>query len=578
MNFYLYAFFGALIMTIFGYDLAFAQTSLDNTTEVEDIARNIVATSNRLPGIITAFAYALGLLFGVTGILKLRDHVENPTQTKLQIPVIRLLIGGAMFALPIVYEAMSTAINGTGDPGIFEPDNTIANTLSGIFGSIGKLGITLDVNNILANILDAIEDVPGLITAFAYLGGLCLGVIGLLRLREHVENPEQTPLREGFIRLLIGGALFSLPTVYEAADAAIRGGGLGLMGNITSILSGVNFIYSSETANVECLSIPLVSGLFGNNTMGGVMCGIITATAALPAFLSAIAYLFGLIFGFWGILKIKDHVLNAQQTPVWEGITRLLTAGAFFALPIVVEAVRMTIAPGNLVALASAKTNTGFNTGGDGGGGGFFDGIIDALGFGGACVPPGVENDTSFGLDGVLYCFMSDIMGPMHVLLNFFGFVAGMILIMIGISRIMKSTQEGAKGPLGFGTLMTFAVGGMLLSFNALIRGVSGSLFGSPITYTYAEIKYSEATGDAGFLDNAHVVISSVVQFMILVGLISFVRGLFIVRGVAEGNQQASMMAGVTHIIGGALAVNLGPVIEAVQGTLGITAIGIDFK
>jgi len=73
-------------------------------------------------------------------------------------------------------------------------------------------------------------------------------------------------------------------------------------------------------------------------------------------------------------------------------------------------------------------------------------------------------------------------------------------------------------------------------------------------------------------------VITSVLKFVILIGLISFVRGLFIIRSVAEGNQQASMMAGVTHIVAGSVAVNLGPLINAVQTTLGITAYGITFS
>ena len=62
-----------------------------------------------------------------------------------------------------------------------------------------------------------------------------------------------------------------------------------------------------------------------------------------------------------------------------------------------------------------------------------------------------------------------------------------------------------------------------------------------------------------------------------ILGWISFIRGWFILRDVAEGNQQASMMAAMTHIFGGALAVNLGPVLNAVQETFGLTAVGIEF-
>ena len=37
------------------------------------------------------------------------------------------------------------------------------------------------------------------------------------------------------------------------------------------------------------------------------------------------------------------------------------------------------------------------------------------------------------------------------------------------------------------------------------------------------------------------------------------------------------MMSAITHLVGGALAVNLGPLLNAVQTTLGITDYGITF-
>jgi hypothetical protein len=176
---------------------------------------------------------------------------------------------------------------------------------------------------------------------------------------------------------------------------------------------------------------------------------------------------------------------------------------------------------------------------------------------------------------------MGDIMGPLHVVLNFFAFVSGMILLMIGISRLIKSAQDGARGPGGIGTAMTFVMGAALISYNELVRAFSTTFVGSPMTATFAEMQYSPcAGGGLGCAEavSAHMTISAILQFVIIVGLISFVRGIFIIRGVAEGNQQASVMAGITHIVGGALAVNLGPLINAVQTTLGLGSYGIAFS
>ena len=52
----------------------------------------------------------IGILLGVLGILKIKDHVENPANAPLAHGAIRLAAGGGLLALPIVYEAMQTTV------------------------------------------------------------------------------------------------------------------------------------------------------------------------------------------------------------------------------------------------------------------------------------------------------------------------------------------------------------------------------------------------------------------------------------------------------------------------------------
>ncbi len=73
-----------------------------------------------------------------------------------------------------------------------------------------------DFGEIARNITESIADIPGLLTALSYLFGILLGVLGILKIKDHVENPTQTPLKDGAIRLAAGGALFALPIIYEA--------------------------------------------------------------------------------------------------------------------------------------------------------------------------------------------------------------------------------------------------------------------------------------------------------------------------------------------------------------------------
>lgn len=87
---------------------AFAQNDFSS------IAQNITASIQNIPGLITGLSYLAGTMFGVLGILKIKDHVENPTQTQLKDGAIRLAAGGGLFALPIIYEAMTNTVGQTG--------------------------------------------------------------------------------------------------------------------------------------------------------------------------------------------------------------------------------------------------------------------------------------------------------------------------------------------------------------------------------------------------------------------------------------------------------------------------------
>ncbi len=73
-----------------------------------------------------------------------------------------------------------------------------------------------DFGSIARNITHSIEELPGLLTGVAYLMGITLGVLGIMKIKDHVETPANTPLKDGAIRIGTGGALFALPLVYES--------------------------------------------------------------------------------------------------------------------------------------------------------------------------------------------------------------------------------------------------------------------------------------------------------------------------------------------------------------------------
>jgi len=83
-------------------------------------------------------------------------------------------------------------------------------------------------NTIATTITTQIGTIPGFVTALAYIFGTILAVLGLLKIKDHVENPSNTPLKDGAIRLAIGGALFVVPIITEAMQNLVGQGGAGV--------------------------------------------------------------------------------------------------------------------------------------------------------------------------------------------------------------------------------------------------------------------------------------------------------------------------------------------------------------
>ncbi len=563
-NVFAFSFF-MLVVTILTRD-AFAFT-VGLGVDVNDVTENIVESSASLPALMAGLSYLSGLLIAATGLIKVIEHVSAPTQTPIRTPVIRLLIGGALFALPIVTEAARNTI-GIGTGGMnFSTGAGIVTSLNGLLAtasSIVSLGTNL--TSMMEHTIDSADNIPALIAALAYLLAILFIISALFKIRDHVEDPTRVPLKDSVIRLLTGGALLALPTVYQAMFNTMVDGGTGFGGAVYSFLLGAQFLVSTDVGigpsaivNAQCATaIPLSGfGLFGNS-ISSVICNSILGTIAIPIFLTSVAYVLGLVFGLWGIIKIRDHVSDPSRTQLNEGVTRLLAGGAFFAMPYLTVVLTSTFLPANIGVASIAGTTSGFA--GD-------------LTLG----PFGIGCNINNSLDMAMACFMADVMGPMHNAVNFFCFSAGFIFIMIGISRIIKSSQEGARGPGGLGTVSTFIIGGILLSATVILRAFSATFFGSTQSSTNATLAYTSGMSFAE-TQAAYHVISAVLKFLIVIGIISFVRGLFIMRDVAEGKQQASTMSGITHIIGGALAVNLGPVLNAIQNTLGVTAFGVAFN
>lgn len=112
------------------------------------------------------------------------------------------------------------------------------------FAFLGLFAVTLIVadpahannfSSIAKNMTTSVASLPTLLAALSYLFGLLLGVLGVMKIKDHVENPGQTPLKDGAIRLAAGGALFAIPILYEAAKNTIGSGTATTQASLTGL-------------------------------------------------------------------------------------------------------------------------------------------------------------------------------------------------------------------------------------------------------------------------------------------------------------------------------------------------------
>jgi len=99
----------------------------------------------------------------------------------------------------------------------------VSMTLGMLSSSSAFAAKTVTGSTVATNVVTSIASLPGLVSALSYLAGTVFGVLGVLKIKEHVENP-QTPLKEGAIKLGTAGALFTLPFMFNVFADTISAG------------------------------------------------------------------------------------------------------------------------------------------------------------------------------------------------------------------------------------------------------------------------------------------------------------------------------------------------------------------
>lgn len=74
------------------------------------------------------------------------------------------------------------------------------------------------------NIVTAVSGTVSLISTLAYIAGAGLALAGIFKLKQHVDNPAQAPMKDALIRLACGGMFLALPFMMRIMQGSISNG------------------------------------------------------------------------------------------------------------------------------------------------------------------------------------------------------------------------------------------------------------------------------------------------------------------------------------------------------------------
>jgi len=159
-------------------------------------------------------------------------------------------------------------------------------------------------------------------------------------------------------------------------------------------------------------------------------------------------------------------------------------------------------------------------------------------------------------------------------LVRWMGLPIGLYISGLALIRLKEYAESGSRTKLSTPILL-MVIGAMLISF--------------PLTANIATqtLALGDSTGNAlsqvpsggGGAPGVAAALAGVLLFVKLVGHIAFFRGFLILKGVAEGQQGAGIGRALTHIFGGAAAININATIDILANTfapgMGLQGIGL---
>lgn len=293
------------------------------------------------------------------------------------------------------------------------------------------------------------------------------------------------------------------------------------------------------------LFVPMEAQAAVADTFGAIICNAgKNAGVSYPNFLAAIAYVVGAFLVFRGVLLLKKATDSGGQQSPAAGIMYLIGGALSLSLP----------------AVTGVLQDTFFSV---------------QAGGGTTCAPGAAGGDGSKGLDIMAQNFVKNIYGPIFDLLALLGYIVGVTFIFTGILRMSKS-GAGAQGSDPKSILVLLVMGSVLMSVSSMLPTIGATLFGGTgkvnSMSSFSGIDWSGIVGSGADTKAADATIQALLAFIQIVGGIAFLRGWLLIKKASEGGQ-ATIPQGATHIIGGAMAINIDVMLDVFDNTFGTNLI-----
>lgn len=292
--------------------------------------------------------------------------------------------------------------------------------------------------------------------------------------------------------------------------------------------------------SIVILLFPEIVWAQAAKTLGDLFCNAKQAGSSYPALLNAIAYTAGAFLGVRSLLLFKRHAENPSQPQIVAGIAHFIGAGFLLSLPFFIGVVQNSLFAGGVV-------------------GGWANG----------CAAGAVVGASS--LDVMMQNLVKNIHGPMFKLLSMISVIVGLTFIVKGLFAGVKTgTDPRASSPKII--IVNLVIGAILISIGSVLPDILKTLFGDASVSnmsSFSGIAWSSFVGSGVNTTAADNTVKAILAFIQIIGGISFLRGWLIVKAAVEGGGQATIPQGVTHIVGGAMAINIDAMLKIIDKTFG---------